>query len=1109
MLKNKRKYQIVTKIIFLYLLLLPQALWAQYSNMQVENFSINNGLSQSVVTCILVDKFGFIWVGTQDGLNRYDGYQFDTYRYSPYNNNSLSSNYIQAMCEDKNGNIWIATQNGLNKFDRNAGLFYRFMNEANNPNSLFENDTYFVYIDSEGFIWIKTYDWLERFNPQTNEFKHYDYEHNPFTSATHSNNFSIFEDSNKRLWIGSKDGLFYLDRNSDQLIGFKYDENNETSISNNEIRDIYEDSQKNLYVATSNGLNLWLPNKKCFQRFFYAENKSYQIERNTINKVMQDSLGRVWLATVGGLLYFDKENACLKSFHNADLATVLSEHETILTLSTDNSNLLWLGTWEKGLVKLDISTKKFSKFNFQNIYENISTISVASIYKENENEMWIGTWGYGIYKLFNNSGEVVRYTSMHSGNYYVPFSYAYTILKDYKSQIWVGTNIGLFCYDAEKEQFIEYKNKYGNAPFANNRINAIMEDNQKNLWFATEKGVHCLSNDSLTSYFNNIFDNNSISSDFTYDIIQDSEGFIWVGSRDGLNKIDVKNNIFERFGVAFSSKNGLSHEKAVSLLEDSNGNIWIGTQSGLNCFHKDTETFEFFIQSDGFANDFIYTIIEDNNGALWISTNRGISLFNYENRQITNFDITDGLQGFEFNLGAAYKAPNGEIFFGGSGGFNFFYPDSIRFNPHIPAVAITKCEILEKNSRKKTIEIYNTADTLIIQNNDYMFTIFFAALEYTRTERNQYQYKLVGYSDNWVSLGNQRYISFPKLAPGEYTFLVKGSNNDNLWNENPVSLTIIVKPGIFNHPLSYITYLLVVVTLFVTFYRYRTKSLRRANQILKEKEKAGEVVKQQKEQLAIKNKNITDSITYAKRIIEAMMPSEKAFKKTLKDSFLIYLPKDIVSGDFYWVLDRNDKIFVAAVDCTGHGVPGALMSIIGYDLLKNITVKQGIEEPAKILDSLNNGISDTFKLNADDDSQKVADGMDLSFCVIDYKNYSMEYAGAFNPIYMVRDSNLIEIKANRFAVGMAKHGDEVQLFTNHVIPLQSGDVIYMFSDGYADQFGGPKGKKFKYRRFKHLLLTIHHQPMQKQQEILINSINNWKGDREQVDDILIIGLRIP
>ncbi len=315
-----------------------------------------------------------------------------------------------------------------------------------------------------------------------------------------------------------------------------------------------------------------------------------------------------------------------------------------------------------------------------------------------------------------------------------------------------------------------------------------------------------------------------------------------------------------------------------------------------------------------------------------------------------------------------------------------------------------------------------------------------------------------------------------------------------------------VKTPVLQTRIAYFIYGIIIIFLVYFLVQYRTKSLRKANQILIEKDIASREVEKQRRELAIKNKNITSSIQYAKKIQEALLPSDVMFKKLLPDSFILFKPKDIVSGDFYWITERNNKVFVSAVDCTGHGVPGAFMSLIGFKILENIIKVQSIEKPSEILNILSMGIENTF--HRDEEDYLLKDGMDLAFCAFDRNKKQLEYAGAFNPLYLIRDNKLIETRADRFSIGLKHELNTQNEYTNHSVSIKKGDMIYLFSDGYPDQFGGPNGKKFMYRRFRHMLLTIHKLPLQEQKDFLEKSIETWKGDKyDQVDDILVIGIR--
>ncbi|MDX2414524.1 MAG: SpoIIE family protein phosphatase [Bacteroidales bacterium] len=305
-----------------------------------------------------------------------------------------------------------------------------------------------------------------------------------------------------------------------------------------------------------------------------------------------------------------------------------------------------------------------------------------------------------------------------------------------------------------------------------------------------------------------------------------------------------------------------------------------------------------------------------------------------------------------------------------------------------------------------------------------------------------------------------------------------------------------------NTPYHYAFYALWFGLLIFLFVRYQSRSLMQARKLLKEKDLAYNEIARQSEELQIKNKDITDSLIYASYIQKSLLPSEIYFRKILKDAFVFYKPKEIVSGDFYWVRKREDKIFIVAADCTGHGVPGAFMSMIGVELLNKIIIDQKIQKPSEILYVMSKGIERTFNRD-EEDINLMKDGMDMGLCVVDISNKSLEFAGAFFPLYLIRDSKLIEIKGDRLSIGVASGND----FSNNNMDLTEDDVIYMFSDGYTDQFGGPHNKKFMYRRFRHLLLSIHTFPMDEQKSILRDSILSWQRDNEQVDDLMVMGFR--
>ena len=391
--------------------------------------------------------------------------------------------------------------------------------------------------------------------------------------------------------------------------------------------------------------------------------------------------------------------------------------------------------------------------------------------------------------------------------------------------------------------------------------------------------------------------------------------------------------------------------------------------------------------------------------------------------------------------------------------------------------------------------------------NENHLTFNFVGISLNNPEKVKYQYKLEGFDSDWLpgrtSSGEAVYSNLP---PGTYTFLVRAFNNDGTGNIRAAEYKFYIAPPFWQTAVFYVLVFVFAIFGLYVFDKMRTQKLKVAKKLLEDKvvERTEELAIKNSE-LAEKNKDITDSIRYAKRIQEAILPPDIVIKKHLPDSFVFSKPKDIVSGDFYWIDKKGDQIMFAAVDCTGHGVPGAFMSIVGYNILNQAINDNASMIPAKLLDKLNKGVSQT--LNQTSEDTRLRDGMDIALCAINFKTMELQFAGAYNPLIIVRNKEIIEFKADSIAIGSYTEG-QVQSYTNHVFPLQKGDTIYVFSDGYSDQFGGPDGKKFKLNQFKTMLLNLNGVSMTQQQVALEKSIEEWRGVLQQVDDMLIIGVRI-
>jgi ligand-binding sensor domain-containing protein/serine phosphatase RsbU (regulator of sigma subunit) len=1077
----------------------------------VDLFTIDEGLSQTRANTVYQDKLGFLWIGTQDGLNRYDGYSFKIYRHQPSDSTSLSNNNINAVAEDKKGNLWIGTNDGLNCFNRTTNTFQRFYHDPFNATSIRGNVIYSVFVDKAGAIWVKTLEMLDKIDPTTYKITHFPHYNNVFSFIPDNNYFSIYEDSKGMLWVGTKEGLCFFDRNLSLFKRFSHDSNNHASISSDRVKSIYEDKVGNLWIGTDNGLNLFDRKKETFRTFIHDPKLKGSINNNSVNAIFEDHNGNLWVGTDAGLTILNRNRFTFASFEELHYRNNYFKPTGIRHIIEDRTHILWIACLQ-GLIKYDLKDKKFDLFrHIVRNDPNYSNNNISSIFQDKNRFIWIGTSGSGLYLYNRRTGNLIHCSeSQKDKKFHISNDFIHSICEDNKGYIWLGTRDGLDVFNPATTSFEKACGLFPGLNcdlFKNNRVYSIVQDRKGNMWFATNQGLHqylpaiqitkshyFLKNDSFLVPINRV-----------YTVICDHQGNIWMGTDFGITRYEPEKNRFFHFERSRKDVPGeLSNNSVYSICESSSGDIWIGTASGLNLFDKENGTFKVLTENDGLPNNLIYGILEDNNKDLWLSTNHGLAKFNPASHIFTTFDLSDGLQGYEYNIGACFKSKTGELFFGGPNGLNSFIPDSLQKNIIIPPVVITNFEMIDRNGQHE-ISVEKT-DTIVIPYGTKVFTIEFAALDFTLPFKNHYTYLMQkkGGHDKWIDIGNNHSATFSATRSGEYLFQVKGSNSDLVWNDKGVSVVILIETPFWNTDKAYVIYGLLISGLIYLYIQVRLRRLQRSNKILREKEATALKISKQKEELSLKNKNITDSISYARRIQQAMMPSEKTFRRIMPDSFVYHKPKDIVSGDFYWINEHKNKVFVAAADCTGHGVPGAFMSIIGFEFFRKITNVEGIQDPALILDALK---EDFEKIFQGEESIILRDGMDIAFCVIDKNKRCLDFAGAFNPLYLIRENKLIEVGADRFSIGLDEINTRDHHFQSHHIDLMKDDMIYIFSDGYADQFGGPEGKKYKYRRFRHLLLTIHKLSPEVQQKLIDESIKDWMGNNEQVDDILVIGIK--
>jgi two-component system sensor histidine kinase ChiS len=824
----------------LIILLMASALYGQVENIRFDHISIKEGLSQVSVNCILQDKKGFMWFGTQDGLNRYNGYDFVIYRHNPDDKTTISDNFVWSIFEDQDGMIWIGTfGKGLDKFDPASGIFTHNEHDAATSNSLSNNDVRCILEDKYRILWIGTHGGgLNKFDRKTNGFVHYTTDHNKLSN---NNVTSIFEDRSGVLWIGTYGGgLNRFDRNTGEFIHYKNIPKNNQSLSGNKVMSIFEDRTGTLWVGTEeNGLNKF-DKKTGYFECYKTENR--KLKHDDVRVIYEDRRGALWIGTSGGLNKLDGQTGKFIPYTKGKSPNSLS-NDDIRCIYEDPFGVFWVGTRRAGINKFYQKGGQFILYtNDASNKNSLSHNTVMSIYyDETDDILWIGTFGGGLNKLDRSSGRFTHYMHEKANTKNLSHNEVRAIHKDRDGMLWVGTyGGGLNKFDTKTEKFEYYKNNNGkHDSLSDNYLRVIHEDRNGVLWIGTENGgLNKMVDRKSGKFIRYTTENSNINDDLIYCIYEDRSGVLWFGTRSsGLTKLDNSENMqFKHYKHDDKIDSSISHNSILSIYEDKRGILWIGTDGGLNKFDRKKKFTSFRIKN-GLPNEVIYGILEDKEGNLWLSTNKGISKFNPITGGFRNYDVEDGLQSNEFNAGAYFKnEKTGEMFFGGIEGFNTFSPEQIKDDLNPPSIVISDFFIANKPVKLQRVDkdsplskpVYAT-DSLTLSSRQNFFSFEFAALHYASPRKNRYQYKMEGWDNNWIGTDwENRRATYNNLPAGNYTFKVKGTNKDGIWNEDGTSIKVKILPPPWKTWWAYSLYILVVgAILFLICYVFyqRKKSV--------------------------------------------------------------------------------------------------------------------------------------------------------------------------------------------------------------------------------------------------------------------------------------------
>ena len=845
--------------------------------LRFDMIGIEEGLSQSSVHTIFQDSRGFLWFGTEDGLNRYDGYTFKVYKHDPDNEASISDGWINAIAEDQNGYLWIGTRlGGLNRYDPLTDEFTTYQHVRSEETSLIDNHVLSLLVDNKNQLWVGTTNGLDRFNPATQTFVHYSY----IDPATAENNASepsnpsdipgkdtktekissriittLYQDSLGRIWIGTYDsGLIHFDSNSNLFTIYQHVDNRPTSISSNRVKAITEAKGGDLWVGTQQGLDLFKPESGQFKSFTHDDDNPTSIIYDSVNALMTDAAGNLWIGTDNGLDRLAKDGTRFIHYQNDPSFPRSLSSNVVTSIYEDLGGVLWFGTYGAGVNKYDRARNSFAYYrNNPKDPASLSSNFIFPIYGSKDGYAWIGTLGEGLNRFNWRTGKNVRLFSDPDNPNSLSSNWVISLFEDSQGILWIGTNKGLDRFDSANNNFQHFRHDGDNPnSLSADLVYSLYEDSKGNLWVGTSAGLDRFDRKTrkFTHFKPNTEDSNSLSGVKPYAIMEDQDGYLWVGTSDsGLNRFDPQTQTFKQYHHDPEIRDSLNSDSVLSIYQDSKGRLWVGTAgAGLNLYQPETDSFTHYVEKDGLPNGFIYGILEDDLGRLWMSSNFGISRFDPDTERFRNFDSGDGLQSNEFNSSAYAKGMDGEFYFGGVNGLTVFRPSEITDSQYLPPIALTSLDQEDQSIATATSVETVKSITLTYPQNSFEFE--FAALSYNQPGKNQYAYTLEGFDSNWHFIGEKRNGRYTNLPGGTYTLLLKAANSDGVWNETPTRLSVTVVPPFWEMTWFRLLLGLVAVLAVAGGVRLRTKNIQDRNRQLER------LVRERTNALEIRNQEI-------------------------------------------------------------------------------------------------------------------------------------------------------------------------------------------------------------------------------------------------------------
>jgi len=1025
----------------------------QSQSFKFRHFGETDGMGSRYVNTLNQDPMGRLLIGTGEGLYRYDGFRFSSFT----RKDSLADNLIESSCNLSDGSIL---------FGHSNGSLTRYFNGRLEPirlESYFRSRITSIVQDNKGFVWVAS---------QNNGIIRFDRQWNPthFTDGLEEYNLYSLESSNDVLWIGTDMGLLSATTSANGEMNVEeIDEIPPTNVTH-----LFREKSGSLLVSTEDEGAFRIASRSGQRTVVPITYLGETLEQYHIKHLRSDETGAIWLSTnQDGLisLYGGREANYERLTRYAEQG--VSKNQSTRISFSDRENNLWIGTIGSGLIRLE--DNYFSMYGA----DQLADPAIHAVFFSGKSGFAGGFGG-----LIELNEEGVPSSVIHDHREGLPGSRITAIHRDQDGVLWIGTSEhGLWKKESSASRFVAV---YLSEDLLNQKINAIISHKDM-IYVGTDFGAYALRQNQVVSHMTI---ENGLSGNVIRCFFLDSRERIWVGTTTS------EFNFIEHGGIKrFPSLISNSSFPVRCFAEDLSGTIWAGTE-GLGIMRVTSDEYAGFSKAAGLYSDFCYSLTCDKNNRLWVGQRGALSIVDLNDGRISI--KSPGKTGdVHFHENAVTSTDNGEVLFGTNFGLLRYDPSLDRLNSIPPIVSLDRIIISDQD--------FPANQAIRLKAGDYKLEIFYSGISLVNAETVNYQFMLEGYDDKWSALTTDRRTVYNHLPPGNYVFKVKAYNEDGFAGEEVSTMPIYIARPFWQQWWFILLGLLLGFTIVRIIIIRRERFLKQNQEYLKRElaARTQEVVNQ-KELLEVKNKDITDSILYAKNIQTAVLPPDSMLTSCFNDSFVYYQPRDIVSGDFYWIGETENKVLVACADCTGHGVPGAFMSLIGSMLMKEVALDDRVTSPDEFLMRLHERLIQIFMQPGRTDS--LSDGMDVSLIEFDRHSGMVRIASANRPVFLMHNGEFIELKGDRNAIG-GSDSTQSTGFILHEFTLKPGDVLYQFSDGITDQFGGEKGKKLKRNGLRQLIESNSHLPMTEQKIRIRDYFNNWRGQLSQVDDVLLIGIR--